>query len=100
MLITFGLVIPILIAVLVLFFGLSPKTASRRNVIMFNAASILFAVIISGGYALYLRGVMEGTSDYAWWPVLSLLASMIISSTILVVLGLVRNLVIFKKRDA
>ena len=100
MLVTYGIVIPIFLLVTVLFFWFSPNSALRKQVRLYNTISVLCAATISGGYVLYLKLAMEAGSDFGWWPVVSLLASMVISSFVLAVAGLVRNFIVFRRRNA
>ena len=95
----YGIVIPIFLAAIGLFFWLSPKDAPRKKLAIFNGASIATAIMFSCGYVLYLQNAMANGSDYGWWPVLSFLSSMAITSMVLLVFGLARNLVVFRKKD-
>ena len=97
MLVTYGITIPLFLAVLWAFFRYSPKVNTPKKLRLFNIATILLAFIISAIYVIYLRHSMEGGSDYGWWPVLSLLSSLVISSLVIGLLGVARNYIVFRE---
>jgi len=100
MLVTYGTIIPIFLLIVIFFFVLSPKHHAMRKVRLFNGVSVFCAVGLSSGYVLYIKQAMEGGSDFGWWPVLSILGLMVISGVVLIVAGLVRNMIFFRKPGA
>jgi len=97
MLVTYGITIPLFLAVLWAFFRYSPKVSTPEKLRLFNIATMLLALSVSATYVIYLRHKMEGGSDYGWWPVLSLLSFLVISSIVIGLLGVVRNFIVFRE---
>jgi len=100
MLVSYGTTIPLLIAVLWAFFYFSPKSANKRKLITFNVSTLVLAITASLMLVLYLKHSMEGGSDFGWWPVVSFLNSLVLSSIIIGLLGIVRNFIVFRKHES
>jgi len=96
MLVTYGTTIPLFIAVIWAFLHFSPKTHELAKVWLYNIATILFALSTSAAYVFYLKHSMETGSDFGWWPVVSLLSSLVLTSIIIGLSGLVRNFLVFR----
>lgn len=96
MILVYGLLIPLLIICLWIFFKSSPKQINPSKIKLYNFGTIILAIAVSVAYSLKLRTAMINDSDFPWWPVLSFMFSLLISVGIIFTLGILRNLLIFR----
>ena len=89
---------PISILAAWVYFRLSPKVAARQGLLLYNAGVFLVAGILCSALTVGLYASMSGGPDEGWWPVLSLLGSLLIFTLCLLVGGLIRNLLVFRRR--
>ncbi len=70
----------------------APRRAPAGTVRVYNGIIFGVALLLSALPAWWLHGRLEGTADAGWWPVLSLLASLLVFPLVLAAGGLIRNL--------
>jgi len=100
MVLAYIVLIPLFFVLVWVFFRFSPRAARPGDVVLYNAATVLVAIICSGGYTTWLYAAMSKGSDSGWWPVIAFLASLVISTGVLWISALLRNFVIFGNRSA
>ena len=98
MIMAYFILISLLLFSLWLFFIYSPRKSNLKTVVIYNSITIVIAVVLSVAYSLYLRASMINGSDFGWWPVLSFMFSLVITISILIVSGILRNLLIFRHK--
>ena len=96
MILALAVLVPGLLLSLWLFFKLSPKDADKTRVCLYNAGVLVVCVLICGALTFKLHSTLADTTDRAWWPILSVLGSLVASSLCLAVGGVVRNLLLFR----
>lgn len=79
------------------FFRFSPRVAARQGVLLYNAGVFVLAAILCSALTVGLYVSMSGGQDQGWWPVLSLLGSLVIFTLCLLVGGLIRNFLVFRR---
>jgi len=81
------------------FFRFSPRVAARRGLLLYNAGVLVLAAILCSALTVGLYVSMSGGQDQGWWPVLSLLGSLVIFTLCLLVGGLIRNFLVFRPHN-
>ena len=97
------LAVIVLLPVLVLsvwgFYKLSPRDVETRFVRLYNVAVMVAGVLICTGLSLKFRAVLADTPDRAWWPMLSVIFSLLALPLWLAVCGVIRNLFLFRSEQ-
>ncbi len=96
MILSLLVLVPLLALSVWAFFRFTPP-GIHRGLRRYNASAVLVGVLLCGGYSVLVYTRMVGSVDASWWPVLSLLGSLVIFPGWLLLAGLLRNLVIFRK---
>ena len=99
MIIALLVLVPVLLMSLWAFFRLSPKRGERRKVIGFNLGVLILGLAMCGLVTLNAYIDMSPGSDRAWWPVTSVLYSLVLFPAVLFVGGVVRNFFLFRVRE-
>ena len=81
------------------YFRLSPKVAARQGLLLYNAGVFVLAGILCSALTVALYASMSGGPDQGWWPVLSLLGSLVIFVLCLLMGGLIRNFLVFRHHE-
>ena len=87
---------PLVILALWQFIKLSPEGVEKRKVRFYNSVVLLVGVLLCGLLTLNVYENMAGGSDRAWWPVLSVLGSLVVFPVCLMVGGIIRNYLVFR----
>jgi len=96
MILSLIILVPIALVALWFFFKSSPKGVQNNQIHFFNAGVVVAGVLLCGAltYKVYL--MLAGGTDRAWWPVLSVLGSLIVFPATLMVGGIIRSFVGFR----
>ena len=78
------------------FFRFAPRHVERKAVVRFNFGALAVGLALAGGWSLRTYWVMSPTEDAAWWPLISLLGSLIIFPLALGIAAILRNVVVFR----
>jgi hypothetical protein len=99
MIVALIVLIPLLAGALYIYLKFPPPNdpARPQNLRWFNCGLFLAAILGCAGIGFYFKTAMSGSSDAGWWPMLTVLCSLLFSTAVLLVGGVVRSLV-FKKR--
>lgn len=103
---TFALItlVPVFLVVLWAFFRLSPQVHERRMITRFNLGVLIFGLAVCGIAIIKIYSDMSAGPDRAWWPIISMLYSLVLFTLVMVIGGVVRNFVVFRtgksRRDA
>ena len=73
MILAAGVLIPLFLVSVWIFFSSSPRATTSTRVALYNVATLAVAVICSGVYATWLYADMSVGADFRWWPVSRLL---------------------------
>ena len=96
MILALAILVSVLLLSVWLFFRLSPKDAAKMGVTLYNACVLIVGVLSCGALTFGLHSTLADTMDRPWWPILSVLGSLVAFSLCLVVGGVVRNLLLFR----
>jgi len=95
MIVAILILVPLLIFSLFLFIRRSPTTTRKRGLLLYNVAVILAAISWSCVDSWLLRSKMG--VDIGWWWVVAFIRGSSIIVTVLLIMGLTRNLLVFQK---
>lgn len=95
MIISLFILIPFTIATVCLFLKYVPSKQNNKMMQVVNFAIVVIGLLLCGTVSLRFYIVMAGGVDEGWWPILSVLCSLIIFPITLIVGGLIRNFFIF-----
>ena len=93
------LLLPLLALAVWAFWRLSPQPADPRPVLWFNWTVTVLSLAICVAVVIYVRRTMTGSTDHAWWPVVSAFYGLVAIPLCLAVGGGIRRL-IFGRREA
>jgi len=80
-----------------MYFRLAPKSASRHFRKRYDAGVFFVAGLACASAALYAYRTVGAGVDRAWWPIIAVLYSLLILLLILVIAGLIRHLMVFRR---
>jgi len=96
---TFALIIlvPLVVITLLIYFKSTPKYIDIRTRTIYN--SVIFTISLFGCFTvcLYTYFTTGQSVDRAWWPIFAVFGSLLVFAIVLIIGGLFRNFVIFKK---
>ena len=96
--------VPVFLLALWAFFRFSPQADDRHRITRFNLGVVIFGVAVCGFATLKVHSGMSAGPDKAWWPIISMLYSLVLFPLVLGIGGVVRNFVVFRtgrsRRDA
>ncbi len=95
MILAFIVLVPILLLSLWTFIRFSPKVTNRQGVFVFNLGVLAVGLLLCGFLTLKVYANFATGPDRAWWPILSLLGTLVVFPVVLLAGGLVRNGVVF-----
>jgi hypothetical protein len=98
MIISLLILLPLALLALWFFTKSSPRGDGKGGVFLFNALVLAASVLFCGALTLKVYAMLAGGPDRAWWPVLSVLGSLLLFSACLTLGGLIRNLIVFPPR--
>ncbi len=96
MILALSIEVPLLLFTLWLFVKFSPSGVERKRLYLFNTLVFVVAVILCGALTLKIYSVMADSLDEAWWPMLSVLGSLVVLPLCLAIGGLIRNYLVFR----
>ena len=99
MILSLIILVPLVIISLWAFFTYAPKAVERTRLFRYNMGVLGIGILLCGALTYKFYSILAGTTDRAWWPVLSALGSMLLFSVCLAVGGLLRNLVVLRSSD-
>ena len=79
------------------FFRTSPPAASGVAVRRFNVVAVGLALIVVVAWDVHVYRAMTATPDAAWWPVIATLGTLAGIALVLLLAGLLRNLLLFRR---
>ena len=91
------ILVPIAGVVVWTFFRLSPSGAQSRTIARFNIGALVIALALAAGWSVRTYLVMSPTVDAAWWPVISVLGTLIIIPLVLGVAAALRTFVLSRR---
>ena len=97
MIVALLVLVPIAGVVVWAFFRLSPSGAQSRMVLCFNVGALVIALALAAGWSVRTYLVLSPTVDAAWWPVISVLGTLIIIPLVLGLAAGLRTLVLFRR---
>jgi len=95
--VAFLVLVPIAGVVVWAFFKHSPSGAQSRVALRFNVGALVVALALAAGWSLRTYLVLSPTVDAAWWPVISVLGTLIIIPLVLGLAAGLRTLVLFRR---
>lgn len=93
------LLLPLLALAVWAFWRLSPRPTNPRPVLWFNWAVTVLSLAICVAVVVFVRRTMAGSTDHAWWPVVSAFYGLVAIPFCLAVGGGIRRL-LFGAREA
>ena len=97
MIVALLVLVPIAGVVVWAFFRLSPSGAQSSTVLRFNVWALVVALALAAGWSVRTSLVMSPTVDAAWWPVISVLGTLIIIPLVLGLAAALRSFVLFRR---
>ena len=97
MIVALLVLVPIAGVVVWVFFRPSPSGAQSRMVLRFNVGALVVALALAAGWSVRTYLVMSPTADAAWWPVISVLGTLIIIPLVLGLAAVVRSFVLCRR---
>lgn len=91
------ILLPVVGVVAWAFFRFAPIHADGKAVLRFNLLSLTVALLLAAAWSVRTHLVMSPTVDSAWWPVISVLGSLIIVPLVLALAAILRNFVMFRR---
>jgi len=90
------LLAPILLISFWAFISFSPKVGNRQGVLVFNLCVLVVGSLLCALLTLKIYSSMAAGTDRAWWPILSLLGTLVVFPVVLLAGRLVRNGLVFR----
>ncbi len=90
------ILVPLVLLALWQFIKFSPEGVEKKKLLFCNSVVIIIGVILCGLLTLNVYVNMAGGSDRAWWPILSVLGSLVVFPVCLTVGGIIRNYLVFR----
>ena len=90
------ILVPIVGVVTWAFFRFAPRHVERKALTRFNLGALALGLALAGAWGVRTYLVMSPTEDAAWWPLISLLGSLVIFPLALGVAAILRNAVVFR----
>ena len=97
MIFALAILVPMVAVAVWAFFRFSRMHADHRRVLLFNVAPIFIALAAATARTLRTYLVMSPTVDAAWWPIISVLGTLVLITLVLGLAGVVRNFIVFRR---
>ena len=88
--------VPIFLLSVWAFLRYSPRMEGRKGVLLFNLSVLVVGLLLCAFLTFKVYASMGVGPDRAWWPILSVLGTLVVFPVVLLVAGTVRNGVVFK----
>ncbi|OGX38096.1 MAG: hypothetical protein A3C36_02675 [Omnitrophica WOR_2 bacterium RIFCSPHIGHO2_02_FULL_52_10] len=99
MIVALIVLIPLLVAGLFFYVCSRPTNPTQKTTLMiFDGVVVLIITIVDFGISMYFKTTTGQSVDSAWWPILAALSCLFLTTIVLLMAALLRNMVIFKKR--
>ena len=91
------ILVPLIIITLRIYFKSTPKHIDKRTSTIYNSVIFTISLIACLIVCLYTYFTTGQSIDRAWWPILAALGSLSVFPIVLIIGGLFRNFIIFRK---
>ena len=91
------ILIPLFLLALFLFFRSTPESENKRKATQFNSAVVFVGAISCILISLYSYLTVGTSIDSVWWPILAFFGSIFVFIVVLIIGGIYRNLIHFRK---
>jgi len=96
MIFAFIVLVPILVFSVWGFLRFSPKVERRQRILLFNLSVLMVGLLLCALLTLKVHANLAAGHDRAWWPILSVLGTLVVFPVVLLAGGLFRNGILFK----
>jgi hypothetical protein len=80
-----------------LYFKSSPKHIEKQTGHIYNFIIVVLSLLACLAVGLYTYYSTGQSADRAWWPILAFLGSLFVLPIVLILGGLIRNFILFRK---
>jgi hypothetical protein len=80
-----------------LYFKSSPKYIEKQTGHIYNFIVVVLSLLACSTVGLYFYYSTGQSADQAWWPILAFLGSLFVFPIVLILGGLIRNYILFRK---
>jgi len=91
------ILVPLIIITLLIYSKSTPKHIDKRTSTIYNSAIFIISLIACFTVCTYAYFTTGQSVDRAWWPIFAVFGSLFVFTIVLIIGGLFRNFVIFRK---
>ena len=91
------ILVPLIIITLLIYSKSTPKHIDKRTRTIYNSVIFSISLIACFTVCLYTYFTTGQSVDRAWWPIFAVFGSVFVFTIVLIIGGLFRNFVIFRK---
>jgi len=91
------ILVPFFLISIWLYFKSSPKHIEKQTGHIYNLIIVVLSIMACSTVGLYFYYTTGQSADRAWWPILAFLGSLFVLPIVLILGGLIRNFILFRK---